>query len=348
MSGSGSCWLPLLWQYLHLTLVSRANALCTYTILVAQDDVDDAPFIRGHRLEGDDVTRLADLLRDLAGQVDKHLLAPSAIALDVDTERRRLVATLGDDGVDHVLQCGERLAAAPDEDAEFIGRVIVGPVDVEDVFDQPRTVARCLRLARRDLRVEVSQQGEQVTERGPGEVKVVGRIVDRCVWELLGRARDGNCILVGDTDDRLRRAFSALRTLRAVACRSSVAGPSVVGPIVAGAVPTLTTTAATARAAASLATTTATVSVVAAVITVCVAASACGSGGAIRVRCRGLVFRSVIISAGRCSVCLLAGAITSTAASAPAPTSTPSSISSDPTARISRSSNTASASSAAR
>src|SRR5690606_22794635 len=112
-------------QDLHLAVLARAYALGAYAGLLAEGDVDDPALVGRHRLERDHVTGLADLLRDVPREVDEHLLAAAAVALDVNAEDGGLVATLGDDGVDQVLDRGERLATATDEHAEFVGDIVV-------------------------------------------------------------------------------------------------------------------------------------------------------------------------------------------------------------------------------
>src|SRR5690606_3788089 len=67
--------LGLVREHLDLPAVALADALGAHTGLFGQRHVDDAPFGRGHRLEGDHVAGLAYLGGDALRHLDERLLA---------------------------------------------------------------------------------------------------------------------------------------------------------------------------------------------------------------------------------------------------------------------------------
>ena len=141
--------------------------------------MDDAPLGRGHRLERDHVARGAHFVCDAVGEVDEALFAATAVTVDVNGEDAAAVVVAGDHHVDQVLERRERLAAATDQDAELVRGVLVFAVDVEDLRDQAKAVARRLRIARADLGAGEAKQRKDVTERAAGEIDFVLRVGGR-------------------------------------------------------------------------------------------------------------------------------------------------------------------------
>lgn len=87
--------------------------------MLAKGDMNDASFIRWHRLERHRPARARDLTGNPLCQADQRLLAANAIALDIDHDARPLADPLVAQKIDHVLELGEVISPTADEHAQI-------------------------------------------------------------------------------------------------------------------------------------------------------------------------------------------------------------------------------------
>jgi hypothetical protein len=145
--------------------------------------VNDTAFRSGHGLESNDVAGRSDLGGDLVSHVNQGAFPAAAVTLNVHREDEFTIGVLGDEDVEEVLQCVERFAAAPDEDCEFVGNLVVFSEHIEDLRDQSDSVTGGFGVTCGDTGVRETKDNEQVSECATEEVDLV-------LWIGLDRGRE--------------------------------------------------------------------------------------------------------------------------------------------------------------
>src|SRR3989304_5574698 len=103
----------------HLATLPLAGALGDDTRVVPQFEMDDTALIGRHRLEDHRAVAFDGLLRYAARQLAQLSFAASAITFDVNDDRDLASQLLAHDQTREILQCGESLTPAPDQQAEI-------------------------------------------------------------------------------------------------------------------------------------------------------------------------------------------------------------------------------------
>src|SRR3990170_170201 len=103
----------------HLATLPLAGALGDDTRVVPQFEMDDAALIGRHRLEDHRAVAFDCLVRYAARQLAQLSFAASAITFDVNDDGNLASQFLAYDQTREILQCGESLTPAPDQEAEI-------------------------------------------------------------------------------------------------------------------------------------------------------------------------------------------------------------------------------------